>query len=97
VYELEQTAIKATILNCYNNTMITHIDEYITDTIICISVPQAAGPNLDASSMLFTKHNLHHILVPLETQFCNITQQSLVLRHSTKNISLADEHLTGKT
>ena len=53
--------------------MITHIDEYITGTIICISIPQAAGPNLDASSMLFTKHNLHHILVPLETQFCNIT------------------------
>jgi hypothetical protein len=47
--------------------MITHIDEYITGIIIGISIPQAAGPNLDASSMLFTKHNLHHILIPLET------------------------------
>lgn len=54
-------------LNCYNDIMITYIDEYITGIIICISIPQAAGPNLDASSMLFTKHNLHHILVPLET------------------------------
>jgi len=56
-----------TVLNCYNDTMITHIDEYITGIIIRISIPQAAGPNLDASSMLFTKHDLHHILVPLET------------------------------
>jgi hypothetical protein len=60
------------------DAVITHIDEYIARIVICIGIPKAAGTNFDTSSMLFPKHNLHHILVPLESQPCNTIQQTSV-------------------
>jgi hypothetical protein len=52
----------------YKDIVITHINKYTTGIVICIGIPQAAGANFDASSMLFPEHNLHHILVPLEPE-----------------------------